>query len=288
MDIVSALLLMLSATLASARNVLVKGFAGFEIKSREFFGGQASIFGAGCIVLLFVNLFDFNGISAFTVLFALVYGALLICAQWCYTLALMHGKTAICVTVYSFGFVIPTLSGAIFWGESLSIFAIFGILTVFPVLIISGTKKKEEKSTSGSYILYITLALLASGGLGIVQKIQQKSQYASQTSTFILTAFVFAFAVSFLFFLFMKRGEKPITYKNLGFCGIVGVFFSVCNLLNTFLAGALDSAIFFPAINIGSIVMSTVFGLIFYKEKLTKKDFIILGLGALAILLVNL
>jgi glucose uptake protein GlcU len=62
----------------------------------------------------------------------------------------------------------------------------------------------------------------------------------------------------------------------------------VSNLLNTFLAGALDSAIFFPAINIGSIVMSTVFGLIFYKEKLTKKDFIILGLGALAILLVNL
>ena len=63
MDIVSALLLMLSATLASARNVLVKGFASFEIKSREFFGGQATIFGAGSIVLLFVNLFDFNGIS---------------------------------------------------------------------------------------------------------------------------------------------------------------------------------------------------------------------------------
>ena len=293
MDIVSALLLMLSATLASARNVMVKGFANFEIKSREFFAGQATIFGAGSIVLLFVNLFKFDGISTFTVLFALVYGSLLICAQWCYTLALMQGKTAICVTVYSFGFVVPTLSGAIFWDEKLSVFTILGILTVFPVLIISGTKKKEEKSTSGMYILYITLALLASGGLGIVQKIQQKSAFAYQKSSFLTLAFLLAAVMSLCAVLLARkasesRNERAFSSKKLGIASCVGLLFASCNLLNTSLAGMLDSAIFFPTLNIGVILLSTVCGALLLKEKITRRDVAVLIIGSASILLLNI
>ena len=94
MDFTSLLLLLLSASLAASRNVLTKSFAPFSFKRREFFLIQATIFGVGSLALFIVNLFTFKGISTFTVLLALVYGALLVCAQWFYTIALSNGKTA--------------------------------------------------------------------------------------------------------------------------------------------------------------------------------------------------
>ena len=290
MDFLSGTLLFLSAALASVKNVLIKTFSGYTINHREFFGLQSSIFGSGCVVLLIVNLFDFNGISGLTVLCAFLYGIFLVCAQWLYTIALTNGKTALCATVYSFGFVIPTLSGTIFWGETISVCGILGILTVVPALVISSINPSKGKSSkkSNSFIIPLILAMLCSGSLGIVQKVHQSSVYANQRNTLILIAFAFAAVVSIMLFLTLKKGEKQLDIKRVGTAAIVGAIFSCCNMLNTLLSGWLDSAIFFPAINIGSILFSLILGLIIYKERLTKKDALVLFLGTLAIVLVNL
>lgn len=289
MDILSAFLLLLSACFASVRNVLTKGFSSFSFKSREFFGIQATIFGVGSLALLIVNIVSFDGFSLYTLFLALIYGIMLLCAQWCYTIALTKGKTAICATLYSFGFLIPTLSGAIFWHEAITVFGYLGILIVIPVLIISGMGKKsdDKKSSSKAYLPPVIIALISSGGLGVVQKIQQKSAYASQTKMFILLAFTFCFITSLMFFLFLKKGENKIQSRNLISCSVIGVFFATCNILNTYLAGRLNSAIFFPLINIGSILLSLLLGFIIYRERLTKKDVCVLLLSALAIILVN-
>ena len=290
MDIISALLLILSATLASVRNVLTRGFASFSFKKREFFGIQALIFGIGSITLLTVNFFSFNGLSAYTFFLALIYGILLMCAQWFYTIALSNGKIALCATIYSFGFLIPTLSGAVFWGEKITVLGALGILMAIPVLVISGISKesKSDKKSSISYFPPLILALISSGGLGVVQKIHQSSAYSYQLNSFILVAFTFCFAISFLLFLFLKKGSNKIRGKNFASCIVIGVFFASCNLLNTYLAGKLNSSVFFPAINISSILFSLILSLIIYKEKPTKKDLAVLLLSITSIILVNL
>lgn len=289
MDIISALFLLLSASFAAGRNVLMKSFSSFSFKYKEFFGIQAAIFGVGSLALLVVNVISYNGLSLFTILFALIYGSMLLCAQWCYTIALGNGKTAICATIYSFGFLIPTLSGAIFWNEHITFLGFLGISMIIPIIIISGMSKKstDNKSSSKSYMLPLILALICSGGLGIVQKIQQKSEFSNQTNTFILTAFIFCFIVSILFFLFMKKGPVNIAKKNLFSSSAIGVIFATCNLINTFLAGRLDSSIFFPTLNISGILFSLLLGLIIYKEKPTKKDWVVLVLSFVSIILVN-
>ena len=290
MDFLSCVLLILSATLASTKNILVKGLSGISIKHREFFGIQALVFAFGSVVLIIVNIFDFNGFSLFTALISLWYGVMLIGALWFYILALTMGKTAVCATIYSFGFVLPTLSGWIFWDEPISVFSAIGIVAVFPVLIISGfgSKNNSNDTSNKKYILYLIIAMLCSGVLGIVQKIHQKSEYANQKSTFILFSFLLGFIVSSVLFLLKKQKGKEITPKAIGICGFVGTLYSICNLLNTYLAGALDSAIFFPVLNIGSIVISMILGMIIYKERMNKKDIAVLLLGAVAITFVNL
>ena len=131
--------------------------------------------------------------------------------------------------------------------------------------------------------------MLASGGLGIVQKIQQKSAYAEQKSMFLLIAFLLAAGISLLFALFAKNTTaNSIRPRKLAVASCVGLFFGCCNLLNTSLAGLLDSAIFFPTLNIGVILLSMICGVIFFKEKISKKELAVLILGGLSILLLNL
>lgn len=290
MTFIPALLLFCSALLGATKNVLIKGFSGYSIKTREFFMLQASLFGAGAVVLTVINLFTFNGLSLYTVICSLLYGIMLLGGLWGYTLALSQGKTAVCATVYSFGFIVPTLSGTLFWNETISVFGYLGIITLIPILIISGTspKKQDNKQTTKAFIIPLIIALLSSGGLGVMQKIHQKSDSASQMNTFLLLSFIFAFIVSLIFTLALKKGQSLIDKKTAISSLSVGAIFSICNILNTYLAGVLDSAVLFPVLNIGTILISLALSVIIYKEKLDKCDTIIIILGALAIILVNL
>ena len=51
---------------------------------------------------------------------------------------------------------------------------------------------------------------------------------------------------------------------------IVGVTACVNHRLNLFLAGVIPSAIFFPVVNGGSIILCTIAAFIVFKEKLQK------------------
>ena len=289
MNTITALILLCSTLLGATKNVLIKGLSGYSIKTREFFKVQSGIFGAGSVVLLIINLFTFNGISLTTIICSILYGIMLIGGLWCYTLALSQGKTAICATIYSFGFIVPTLSGTLFWNETISICGYLGILILIPVLIISGTspKKQDNKQTNKTYIIPLVLALLSSGGLGVMQKIHQSSESANEMNTFLLLSFIFAFTVSIIFSFTAKKSENKMERKSISFSLIVGVIFSLCNIMNTYLAGVLDSAVLFPILNIGSILISLILSVIIYKEKMDKRDILILILGISAIVLVN-
>lgn len=72
------------------------------------------------------------------------------------------------------------------------------------------------------------------------------------------------------------------------FAAGAGACFGSCNLLNTVLAGMLDSAVFFPTLNIGTIFMSLLLSIVLFKERFTKKHLLIHSLGTLSILLITL
>ena len=148
--------------------------------------------------------------------------------------------------------------------------------------------RKNKSGTKSYFFIPLMIAMLASGGLGIVQKLQQKSDYAEQKSIFLLIAFLLAAGISLLLSLFTKKvATEPTRPRKFAVASCIGLFFGCCNLLNTSLAGMLDSAIFFPTLNLGVILLSMVCGLIFFKERLGKRETAILTLGVCAILLLN-
>lgn len=284
----SIILLILSIVLGTVRNLLSKNISDISFGSKSFFSSQGVIFLSGSMALVLLNGIILGNISVLTFCYSLIYGVLLLLAQWCYTSALKNGKISVCSTVYSLGFIFPTISGCLLWNEKMTFFDIIGILTVIPAIIISGMKKSEHKESRGNdYIIPIIIAMMSSGGLGIMQKVQQNSPYPDQRATFVVLAFLFAGIVSLICSLFAKSDGKKLLNKKILSATGVGVAFGCCNLLNTTLAGLLDSAVLFPLLNIGTILFSIVTGIIFFKERLKSKDIAVLILGIISILSIN-
>ena len=284
------LFLGLSVVLSTGRNLFSKKLSDIQFGTRAFFLCQGALFLCGAVALVLFGKVLLRSIAPITFIYAIIYGLLLILAQWFYTSALARGNTALCSTVYSLGFILPTLSGAILWSESFSGSDLFGVLCAVSAVIILGVNPRtKEKTVKSYYFIPLIIAMLASGGLGIVQKLQQKSDYSDQKSLFLLIAFLLAAGISLSFALFTKNTTaNSIRPRKLAVASCVGLFFGCCNLLNTSLAGLLDSAIFFPTLNIGVILLSMICGVIFFKEKISKKELAVLILGGLSILLLNL
>ena len=284
-------LLSLSVVLSTGRNLLSKNLSFVRFKTKQFFLCQSILFFFGAFAILLFGKVSFVSIAQETLLYSMIYGALLILAQWFYTAAVSNGNTAACSTVYSLGFIFPTLSGAILFGEAFSSVDLLGVLAAVAAVVLSGLKvNKKDNASKAYYFITLVIAMLASGGLGIVQKVQQKSDYADQRPIFLLIAFLLAAGISLLFALMTKSTETDtdiLRARKLTVAALVGAFFGCCNLLNTLLAGLLDSAIFFPTLNIGVILLSTVSAAILFKEKLSKKELFVLGLGGVSILLLN-
>lgn len=280
--------LILSIVLSSTRNTLSKRISGEKFGSRQFFLTQACIFVCGGFTVTVAAFSAFEPPMLLTLLFAMIYGALLLSAQFCYTVALRSGNVGVCSTVYSLGFIFPTLSGCLVWGEKLTVWNVSGILTAISAVVIFGTSisKNGTQAKNKFYIISLLAAMISSGGLGVMQKLQQNSSCSSQKAIFIAVAFFFAGIISFSLALIAEQKPKK-TNGIYGFGSAVGVAFALSNLLNTTLAGRLDSAVFFPTLNIGTIIFSLAAGKLFYKDNISKNDLLVLLMGIMSIVLIT-
>ena len=281
------LLLAISVSATAGRNAISKKTAvGSEALRVDFFLSKAVLFLSAGLLLLCIGARALGSVSPLTLLYGLIYGVLLVLSQWMLTLSLKTGTTAICSTVYSFGFILPTLSGAILWHEPFLLKDGIGLAVVILVILLS-VKGKTSDSTSSknvSFVPFILIAMLASGGLGIMQKVQQTSSVAAEKDAFLIIAFALASLLSFLAFLILGKKQRPHP-RGLLYPAATGLCFGTANLCNTLLAGLLKSAVAFPLQNIGTILLSTLLGILVFRERLTGRVALILALSTIAVIL---
>ena len=186
------------------------------------------------------------------------------------------------------GFIFPTLSGAIFWHEPFTPFDLIGIMLAIVTIALSKASPKKENDRSKQYFIPLIIAMISSGALGIIQKLQQKSPYAEERGAFLLIAFSVAACVSLTVSVIKRGSNSPLPNHSYTFASVIGLFFGCCNLLNTVLAGMLDTSIFFPTLNIGIIFFTMLCGSLIYKEKLNRREILLLFSGSLSIALLNI
>lgn len=287
----TVLLLAASVSCSTARAVFSKRLGIAVGGKREFCKTQAELFFFAAAVIFLLNIKGMCPPTGETLLFGVMYGIFTVLAQWLYTVALGKMPVSVCAMVYSFGFIIPTVFGTVMWNESIGFFKILSVLLCVVTIILSSLGNGgDNKKTEIGAVLPLIISMIASGGLGVVQKLQQKSDYPSETGAFLVSAFLLAGIISAVAALIAKNENYTVQKheKEFYFSVItVGAAMAAANTANTLLAGRLPSVIAFPITNVGVILASLLVSVLFLKEKITGKQIAAMVTGISAVIMFN-
>lgn len=132
-----------------------------------------------------------------------------------------------------------------------------------------------------------------------MQKVHQSSEYSGEINAFLFVAFVSSAIICATVGVVSRIKERPLCFEDgdgatdkktfavLIACMLLsGLCIAVNNKLNLYLSGVMASAVFFPIVNGGGLVLTTLAAVILFKEKLTKKQIfgIIVGIGSVIFL----
>lgn len=228
-------------------------------------------------------------------------------SQVCLMKAVDTGSVTVSSLFYSCGFIVPTVWGAIYYHEPVHFLQIIGIGVILLSFVLS-MEKENGKKFNFKWFIFALGGTLFSGLLGIVQKIfgvEYSKQYS--LDTFLSISFLMIIAISLIVWLIcalVKKGqshehiathELAITKQHRQLIGkrtfvftlVLGLILGFHNKICTYLSGVLPSALYFPVVNGGVIVMTAVISAIILREKLSKRQLISVILGFVAIGLIT-
>ena len=263
-------------------------------------GGNFSaliLFNAGIMFTASCVLFFWGGIgsvSLFTLLTGVAFGAITTLQSIAFLRALQLGDLSLTNMFVSFSSVLSAISGALFFGESLLPIHLIGIVLMLASCTRIIGRSEEKKSTSMRWLLLCIVVFFTTGGIGIMQKFHQHSAYKVELNAFLVIAFGLGGLASMVLFGILRKKNGPLVpaeerKKFIPFllCWMVltGASVAANHKLNLFLSGVIDSAVFFPIINGGGLMLACLAGWLIFKEKLSKKQCLGVALGILAVIL---
>jgi len=229
--------------------------------------------------------------SGYTIGLGALFGVLSTLALVLNMKALEIGPFSYTTVLTSFSVVITALSGFFFWGEELNGFKIAGIALMLVSLVLSVKKEESERKTSLRWFLYVMLATVAFAAIGLLQKIHQSSEYQGELMMFLIISFAAGYVLSQALYMGYRKKETSATKPQIrkwalwGILVISGICIAANNVLNTYLAGVMDSAVFYPLITGVGLILNILACLVIFREKLTRLQWVGVASGSLAAVL---
>lgn len=186
--------------------------------------------------------------------------------------------------------IIPILFGIFFFNETLNFQKIIGICLA--LIAVYFTSKKQVGSIE---IKNFILPILLFFGAGIIDTSMNYLQHIhlrdNEIALFSATTFISAFIFGIILSV-IRLIKGKLNFEGKNFIGgiILGVpnYFSMFFLIKALQNKNLESATIFTLINIGVILLSTLFGIILFKEKLIKHNYLGIVLAIISVILVTL
>jgi drug/metabolite transporter (DMT)-like permease len=198
-------------------------------------------------------------------------------------------------TANKLSLAIPVIVSYFLYHENISLLKIIGILLALIAVIFTMSKNtngEKKKISLWEFSLPIIL-FISSGVIDSLTKYVQNKYLTTEviSKSYIITGFMVAASIGtvILFFLYITQ-RKKFEFKNVLAGIILGVpnYFSIYYLIKALQNKSLNSSATIPINNIGVLFLVSIFGIFIFKEKLTRLNYIGLGLTLLAIVFIFL
>ena len=188
--------------------------------------------------------------------------------------------------------VIPTLFGVLFLKETLGLTAAIGIVLALTALflVVGGKDKNQTKTEKTTLIVLLPVLIFFSTGIGdVLMKLTETKNTADDLTPMV----AFIYGISFLFSLLLMgydlvKGKSKWQWKN----ALGGIALGAVNFFSTYSVyhamRVFDNVVLFPVYNIGVVCLTALCGWLLFKEKLTWKNYLGLGIAILAVILITM
>jgi drug/metabolite transporter (DMT)-like permease len=221
---------------------------------------------------------------------ALVLGALFISIF--FVMAMTAQKNGVSVTSIAgkMSVVVPVFFGIILYNEAVTFLKITGILIALVAVYLSSVR--EEASEKNGRLLFPILLFIGSGTIDTLLKYVQ-SNYVADEDISIFSGSLFGIAAMFGFIILgIKTIKKraPFGRKNIIAGIVLGVpnYYSIIFLIKALQNKNFESSTLFTINNVAIVVVSTLVGLFFFKEKFSVKNKLGVAMAILGIVLVTI
>jgi drug/metabolite transporter (DMT)-like permease len=186
--------------------------------------------------------------------------------------------------------VIPIIFGLYVYKEQLNVLKGFGILLALIAVYLTSQKQNTSRNTKS---IWLPIILFFGSGLLDTTLKYLETTYVAKADIPIFSASIFFIAgiLGAVFILIQAFKTKVnIEFKTIGGGIILGVinYYSIYLLLKALQYKGLESSTLFTINNVSIVTLSTLVGLLFFKEQLGVKNWIGIVTAIISILLITL
>lgn len=184
-------------------------------------------------------------------------------------------------TFMKLGVLVPTILSMIAFGEMPGAAQAVGIVLAVAAIIMINTGKGGAKAASMAGLV----ALLCCGGLtDFTSKIYEEMGSAALSDHYLLYTFAAACVLCIVLAAIKRQGFTP---ADAAYGLLIGIpnYYSARFLLASL--SSVPAVIAYPTVNVGTIVAVSLCGMLLFKEKLSRRQWIAMGVILLALVLLN-
>ena len=186
--------------------------------------------------------------------------------------------------------IIPIILGVFLYDETLGSVKISGIIIAL-IAVYFTSKKETGEIQQASNLVFPILVFIGAGTIDSSLKYLQTFHVPSnQIGLFSSVTFFCAFSVGILILVFLSlKGKIKFAGRNIlgGIALGLPNFFSLYYLVKMLEAKAFESATLFTIHNIAIVLVSTFVGILFFKERISMRNALGIGLALFALFLVT-
>jgi drug/metabolite transporter (DMT)-like permease len=219
-------------------------------------------------------------------IYSLLLGALFISVFYSIGLVSQRMGVSTSMVAAKLSVVIPVSVAFMFHGDRLSMAKVIGIVLSLTSVYLISNKPGQNQQPAGKWIWLLPVYIFVGSGIidSTLKYVQHRFIPPSNAGDIISTVFLAACAIGLVVLLFKRESpEVKSVFWGIGL-GIPN-YYCMYFLLKTL--QEFDASFIFPINNIAIVVCSTLVSLSFFKEKLSRQNWIGFGLAILSILIIS-
>lgn len=224
--------------------------------------------------------------------FALILGVLFISVFNLMGITAQRSGLSVVSVASKMSVIIPIIFGIIYYNESLGVFKLIGIILALVAVYLVSIKSENGLKIKTSNLIFPLLVFLGSGIIDTTVKYLE-GEYVGEDDIPIFSATIYTMSaligVLILTFQYFQSRFK-FELKNILGGMALGIpnFFSIYFLVLAFRNGIFESSGVFTINNVSVVMISTILGILLFKEKILIKNWLGIALAIVGILLITL